>query len=91
MIANWGDHRPLRLMFQNKARFSHITDKCYCWCRRPDCSLVSTMVTQQYTYAYGAASLLLEALDSPGPHVNGDCMQIFINEMASHYSYQLLL
>ncbi|AKH38455.1 MULTISPECIES: hypothetical protein [Nitrosomonas] len=56
MIANWGNYRPLRLMSQNKARFGHITDKCYCWCHRPDCSLVSTMVTQQYTYAYGAAS-----------------------------------
>jgi len=44
------------------------------------------MVTQEYTYAYGAVSVLDGELDSLIlPHVNGDCMQIFLNEVASRH------
>ncbi len=48
--------------------------------------MVSAMVTQQYTYAYGAVSPLDGAFDSLVlPHVNTYCMQIFINEIAERY------
>ena len=56
IVATWGEARPLRLMFQDEARFGRISDTSYCWCRRPARPLVSAMVTQQYTYAYGAVS-----------------------------------
>jgi len=73
-------------MFQDEARFGRISDTRYCWCRRPLRPLVSAMVTQQYTYAYGVvssqdgqfASLVL-------PHVNSDCMQIFLDEIIRRY------
>ena len=43
-------------MFQDEARFGRISDTRSCWCRRPARPLVKAMVTQQYTYAYGAVS-----------------------------------
>jgi hypothetical protein len=55
-LALWNNARPLRLMFQEEARFGRISDTRYCWCRRPFRSIVKSMVTQQYTYAYGAVS-----------------------------------
>ena len=73
-------------MFQDEARFGRISDTRYCWCRRPARPLVHAMVTQQYTYAYGAVSLQDGAFDSLVlPHVNFDCMQIFLDEIASRY------
>jgi transposase len=45
--------------------------------------MVKAMVTQQYTYAYGAVSPMDGRFDSLMlPHVNSECMQIFLDEVA---------
>lgn len=73
-------------MFQDEARIGRIRDTRYCWCRRPLRPLVSAMVTQRHTYAYGAVSPQDGRFDSLVlPHVNSECMQIFIDEIASRY------
>ena len=47
------------------------------------------MLTQQYTYAYGAVSPLDGRFDSLIlPWVNGDCMQLFVNEIAARYPHE---
>jgi len=75
IVATWDNDRPLRLMFQDKAQFGRISDTRYCWCRRPARPLAHAMVTQQYTYAYGAVSPQDGAFDSLVlPHVNAACM-----------------
>ena len=44
------------------------------------------MVTQQYTYVYGAASPMDGRFDSLMlPHVNSECMQVFLEEVAMRY------
>jgi transposase-like protein len=44
------------------------------------------MVTQEYTYAYAAVSVADGSLDTLIlPHVNGTCMQIFLDEVASRH------
>jgi transposase len=44
------------------------------------------MVSQEYTYAYAAASVSDGTMDSLIlPHVNGDCMQIFLDEVAARH------
>ena len=86
IVATWGEDRPLRLIFQDEARFGRISDTRYCWCRRPARPLVCAMVTQQYTYAYGAVSPQDGRFDSLVlPHVNSEYMQIFFDEIASRY------
>lgn len=73
-------------MFQDEARFGRISVPRYCWGKKPNRPLVRTMVSQQYTYAYGAVSPLDGRFDSLIlPHVNGACMQLFLNEIASRY------
>ena len=48
--------------------------------------MVRAMVTQQYTYAYGAVSPVDGRFDSLIlPWVSGECMQLFLNEMAARY------
>jgi len=86
IVTTWSNSRPLRLMFQDEARFGRISDTRYCWCRRPARPLICAMVTQQYTYAYGAVSPQDGRFDSLVlPHVNTDCMQIFLDEIARRY------
>ena len=51
--------------------------------------MVRAMLTQQYTYAYGAVSPLDGRFDSLIlPWVNGDCMQLFVDEIAARYPHE---
>ena len=70
-------------MFQDEARFGRISDTRRCWCPKPVRPLCQAMVTQEYTYAYAAVSVTDGVLDSLIlPHVNGACMQLFLDEVA---------
>jgi transposase len=78
--------RPLRLMFQDEARFGRISDCRYCWAKFPQRPMVKAMLTHQYVYAYGAVSIPDGHFDSLVlPHVNGDCMGLFLAEIAERY------
>lgn len=73
-------------MFQDEARFGRVSDTLYCWCCRPARPVVRSMITQQYTYAYGAVSPRDGIFDSLMlPHVNTGCMQIFIDEIVRRH------
>jgi len=80
-------------MFQDKARFGRINDVRRCWAPRPVRPLCRAMVTHEYTYAYGAVDVLNGELDSLIlPHVNTDCMQIFLDEVgARHPMHRIIL
>jgi hypothetical protein len=47
----WSGTMPLRVIFQNEARFGRISDTQQCWCPRPIRPLTMDMVIQEYTYA----------------------------------------
>jgi hypothetical protein len=82
----WQGEAPIRLMFQDEARFGRISDTRRCWCPKPIRPLCQAMVTQEYTYAYAAVSVADGTLDTLIlPHVNGDCMQVFLDEVASRH------
>jgi len=71
-------------MFMDEARFGRISDTRRCWCPKPFRPLCNSMVTQEYTYAYAAVSVSDGKMDSLIlPYVNGDCMQIFLEEVAT--------
>ena len=85
--TEWPGTKPLRVMFQDEARFGRITDTRRCWCPRPVRPLSMVTVTQEYTYAYAAVSVRDGALDTLIlPTVNSGCMQIFLDEISSRYS-----
>jgi transposase len=84
--------QPLRLMFQDEARFGRISDTRYCWAPYPLRPMVKAMLTHQYTYAYGAVSPMNGRFDSLVlPHVNTDCMQLFLNEIAARYPHENII
>jgi transposase len=84
---DWPGTGPIRLMFQDEARFGRISDTRRCWCPKPHRPLCQSMVTQEYTYVYAAVSVIDGELDSLIlPHVNSDCMQVFLDEVACRHS-----
>ena len=77
---------PLRLMFQDEARFGRISDCRRCWCRRPHRPLVRKMLSRQYTYVFGAVSPMDGHLDSLIlPQADTACVQLFLDEVASRH------
>jgi transposase len=85
-LASFPHKQPLRLMFQDEARFGRISDCCYCWCKKPLRPVVKAMLSHQYVYAYAAVSPQDGKLDSLVlPEVNGQWMQEFLTEVASRY------
>jgi hypothetical protein len=81
----WPGEGPIRVMFQDEARFGRISDTRRCWCPKPVRPLCYAMVTQEYTYAYAAVSVDGELDTLILPHTNSDCMQVFIDEVASRH------
>jgi len=82
----WPDAGPLRLMFQDEARFGRISELRRCWCPRPIRPVSIGMVSQEYVYAYAAVSVSDGGLDTLIlPHVNTFCMQIFLDEVAARH------
>jgi len=55
-LATFSVSRPLRLMYQDEARFGRISDTRYCWAKKPMRPEVKAMLVYQYTYAYAAVS-----------------------------------
>ena len=79
-------------MFQDEARFGRISDTRRCWAPKPLRPVCQAMITQEYTYAYAAVSIADGQMDSLIlPHVNGACMQLFLDEVASRYPHERIV
>lgn len=86
LIAEWAGTGPVKLMFQDEARFGRISDVRRCWAPFPMRPLCRAMLTHEYIYAYGAVDVCSGEFDSLIlPHVNTVCMQCFLDEMAARH------
>jgi transposase len=84
--ASWPEPGPIRLMFQDEARFGRINDVRRCWAPKPTRPVCQAMLTHEYTYAYAAVDVQTGALDTLIlPHVNTECMQLFLDEVGSRH------
>ena len=73
-------------MFQDEARFGRISDVRRCWAPKPLRPICQAMLTHEYTYVYGAVDVCTGELDSLIlPHVNTECMQLFLDEVSARY------
>lgn len=79
-------------MFQDEARFGRIADIRRCWAPKPMRPLCQAMLTHDYTYAYGAVDVCTGELDSLIlPHVNTQCMQVFLNEISVRHPQEHII
>lgn len=89
---NWAKDKPLRVMFQDEARFGRISNLHSSWCPRPERPVCQVMLSQQYVYAYGAVSITdgkFESLILSG--CNTEIMQIFLEEISSRHKDEKIL
>jgi transposase len=75
-------------MFQDEARFGLITDVRRCWCPKPYRPLCRAQISRRYTYAYAAVSPDGELDSLVLPHVNTECMQLFVEELAARHAHE---
>lgn len=87
------DQRPIKLFFQDEARFGRIDNICSCWVPKGMRAKVGSQIIRQYTYTYSAIcpetgehfSLIL-------PYANTECMHIFLKEFSSTFdNYRIIL
>ena len=75
-------------MFQDEARFGRISDVRRCWAPKPVRPLCQSMLTREYTYAYGAVDVGTGELESLIlPQANTVCMQVFLDEVAARHPH----
>ena len=77
---------PLRIMFQDEARFGRITDPKRCWAPKGCRPHVPSQIVREYTYLFGAASPQdgkCDFLVLPG--LNLVNMKIFLDEISKRY------
>ena len=73
-------------MCQDEARFGRISDVRRCWAPKPLRPICQAMLTHEYTYAYSAVDVCSGELDSLIlPHVNTECMQLFLDEVSARH------
>lgn len=78
--------RPLRLMFQDEARFGRISDPRRCWSPSPMRPVVSCAVVREFTYAYAAVCPFDGVMDSLVlPEVSTRCMNLFLRELGQRH------
>jgi transposase len=91
-VARQAPERPIRLMFQDEARFGRINDPRRCWAPKGLRPEVGMQIVREYTYAFGAVSPHDGVLDTLVlPVVNAEAMSIFLAEVARRHPEEFIL
>lgn len=80
------DTRPVKLLFQDEARFGRISDPAHCWAPEGVRPVVPMHIVRQYTHVFSAVcpsdgqsfSLIL-------PYADTDAMHIFLTECSEYF------
>jgi transposase-like protein len=83
---------PVRVMFEDEARFGRISDPRRCWAPagvRPE---VNTQIVREYEYAFAAVSPHDGTLDTLVlPSVNAEAMNVFLAEVSQRHANEFIL
>jgi transposase len=75
--------RPVRLMFQDEARFGRMSDPRACWAPAPQRPVVNLALIREFRYEYAAVSPLDGYLDHlTAEKMNTDSMSLFLNQVS---------
>jgi transposase len=87
------DKRPVKLFFEDEARFGRISDPAYCWAPSGLRPIISSQIVREFTHVFSAVSpndgqsfsLIL-------PYANTDAMNIFLQELSKEFQeYRIIL
>lgn len=84
--------RPIRLMFQDEARFGRMARIPRCWAPAPLRPTVRNGYERQFTYVYGAVSPLQGQLDwSLSPKMNTEQMKGFLLQVSQSHPDEFIV
>jgi len=92
-FENKNDRRPVKLFFQDEARFGRIDNISSCWVPPGGRAKVGNQIVREYSYAYLAVcpetgencSLIL-------PYADQQCMDIFLEHVSENFSnYRIIM
>lgn len=82
---------PLRLMFQDEARFGRMSDPRTCWAPAPQRPTVSLALIREFRYEYAAVSPWNGALDyMTSEKMNTESMTRFLNQVNEAHSDEFI-
>jgi transposase len=92
-FKNQEDTRPVKLFFQDEARFGRIDNLCSCWVPPKGRALVGMQIIRQYIYLYGAfCPETGESFSLILPYANSECMDIFLQELSKQFKdYRIIM
>ena len=92
LTAETVGERPIRLMFQDEARFGRMARIRRCWAPAPLRPTVRNGYERQFTYVYGAVSPLQGQLDwSLSPKMNTEQMKGFLLQVSQSHPDEFIV
>ena len=81
---------PLRIMFQDEARFGRISSLRACWAPMPMRPKMASQIVREYVYVFGAVSPFDGKHDSLVlPHADTEAMSLFLGEISRRYPWPI--
>lgn len=86
------DRLPIRLMFQDEARFGRMSDPRACWAPAPHRPVVKLALVREFRYEYAAVSPWDGALDyMTAENMNTDSMSGFLAQISQRYTDEFII
>ena len=86
------DHRQLRLMFQDEARFGRMSDPRSCWAPVPHRPVVNLALVREFHYEYAAVSPWDGCLDfMTAEKMNTDSMSRFLLQVSEAHKDEFIV
>jgi len=83
---------PIRLMFQDEARFGRMSDPRSCWAPAPKRPMVNLALIREFRYEYAAVSPWDGALDHmTSEKMNTDNMSLFLNQVSKSHDQNFMV
>ncbi len=86
------DHLPVRLMFQDEARFGRMSDPRACWAPTPHRPMVNLALVREFRYEYAAVSPWDGGLDfMTAEKMNTDSMSQFLTQVGKTHEDEFIV
>ena len=83
---------PVRLMFQDEARFGRMSDSRSCWAPAPNRPMVNLALIREFRYEYAAVSPWDGDLDyMTSEKMNTDNMSLFLNQVSKSHGQDFMV
>lgn len=91
--TNQTDKRPLKLFFEDEAKFGRINQVKKCWVYHSDRAIVQQQQIREYIYAFTTVCPQSgETFSMISPFCNTDAMNLFLKETAIYYNqYRIIM